>query len=112
MAQWVFESSEFSSQWEKMKGFEVNGTFQLKYASTQAAEQELIRHFGLRRVEAAQNASKGNMVAINLAGKFLGAKAVLVVLMLAFDTKMGCLLKIKIKTEDEELTSDLLNSLE
>ena len=92
MAHWAFESSDFSSQWEKMKGFEENGTFQLKYASTQAAEQELIRHFGLRRIEAAQNAGKGNMVAINLAGKFLGAKAVLVVLMLAFDTKMGCLL--------------------
>ena len=64
MAHWAFESSDFSSQWEKMKGFEENGTFQLKYASTQAAEQELIKHFGLRRIEAPQNAGKGNMVAI------------------------------------------------
>jgi hypothetical protein len=40
------------------------------------------------------------MVAVNLAGRFLGSKAVLIILMLAFDTKLGCLLKIKIKTED------------
>jgi hypothetical protein len=38
------------------------------------------------------------MVAINLAGRFLGSIQVLVILMLAFDTKMGCLLKIKVKT--------------
>jgi hypothetical protein len=36
---------------------------------------------------------------------------VLVVLMLAFDTKMGCLLKIKVKTEDEELTDELVQSI-
>lgn len=52
------------------------------------------------------------MVAVNLAGRFLGSKAILMVLMLAFDTKMGCLLKIKVKTEDEELTTDLIESIE
>jgi hypothetical protein len=39
MAPWQFEPAEFSKEWEKMKGFEEHGTFQLKYASTQAAEQ-------------------------------------------------------------------------
>jgi hypothetical protein len=38
------------------------------------------------------------MVSVNLAGRFLGVRAVLVVLMLAFDTKLGCLLKIKVKS--------------
>lgn len=51
------------------------------------------------------------MVAVNLAGRFLGSKCVLIVLMLAFDTKLGCLLKIKIKSEDEELTEDLMGSI-
>lgn len=111
MAQWVFEPSDFARTWEKMKGFEQNGTFQLKYASTQAAEQELIRHFGLKKLESTENVGKGNMVAVNLAGRFLGATHVLVVLMLAFDTKMGCLLKIKVKTEDEELTDELVQSI-
>jgi hypothetical protein len=45
------------------------------------------------------------MITINLAGKFLGAREVLMILILAFDTKMGCLLKIRVKTEDEELTN-------
>lgn len=95
-----------------MKGFEESRTFQLKYASTQAAEQELTRHFGLRKVENPEGSTKPNMVTVNLAGKFLGAKAVMMVLMLAFDTKMGCLLKIKVKTEEEELTTDLIDSIE
>jgi hypothetical protein len=45
------------------------------------------------------------MITINLAGKFLGSQEVLMILILAFDTKMGCLLKIRVKTEDEELTT-------
>lgn len=52
------------------------------------------------------------MVAINLAGRFLGSVHVLIVLMLAFDTKLGCLLKIKVKSEDEELAGELLASLD
>lgn len=40
------------------------------------------------------------MVTINLAGKYLGVHDVMAVLMLAYDTKMGCLLKIKIKTDN------------
>ena len=38
------------------------------------------------------------MVVVNLAGKYLGNRLVLAVLMLAIDTKLGCLLKIKVKT--------------
>lgn len=50
MAPWQFEPADFTKEWERMKGFEENGTFQLKYASTQAAEQELLRHFGMRKL--------------------------------------------------------------
>ena len=42
------------------------------------------------------------MVTVNLAGKFLGAQEVLMILILAFDTKMGCLLKIRVKASDED----------
>jgi hypothetical protein len=38
------------------------------------------------------------MVTISLAGKYLGIHSVLIVLILAYDTKMGCLLKIKAKS--------------
>lgn len=48
--------------------------------------------------------SKSNMVNVSLAGKYLGKHDVLVVLLLAFDTKMGCLLKIKVKSDNEELS--------
>lgn len=50
---------------------------------------------------------KSNMVTINLAGKYLGnlynnigVHDVMMILMLAYDTKMGCLLKIKVKTDN------------
>lgn len=42
--------------------------------------------------------TKNNMVSLSLAGKYLGKHDVLVVLLLAYDTKMGCLLKIKVKS--------------
>ncbi len=44
------------------------------------------------------------MVSLSLAGKYLGKHDVLVVLLLAYDTKMGCLLKIKVKSDNEELS--------
>lgn len=52
------------------------------------------------------------MVTVNLAGKFLGSQEILMILILAFDTKMGCLLKIRVKTEDEDLTNELIESIE
>lgn len=50
MAPWAFDPAHFSKNWEELKGYEENGTFQLKYASTQAAEQELTKHFGLKKI--------------------------------------------------------------
>jgi hypothetical protein len=47
--------------------------------------------------------TKTNMVNVSLAGKYLGSHDILMVLLLAFDTKMGCLLKIKVKSDNEEL---------
>ena len=91
-----------------MKGFEENGTFQLKYASTQAAEQALTKDFGLKKIENPEPSTNPNLVNVYLAGYFLGVTRVLVVLMLAFDTKMGCILKIKVKTEEEQLTNTLI----
>jgi len=49
------------------------------------------------------------MVTVNLAGKYLGnfiyydlgVYDMMIVLMLAYDTKMGCLLKIKVKTDND-----------
>ena len=111
MAPWLFEPSDFPAEWERMKGFEDNNTFQLSYKSTQHAEEELLRHFGMKKMESIDDSSRGNMVSVNLAGRFLGSKGVLVVLMLAFDTKMGCLLKIKVKSQDEDLTGELINSI-
>jgi len=51
------------------------------------------------------------MVNLSLAGKYLGKHDVLIVLMLAFDTKMGCLLKIKVKSDNEELSDELIQSI-
>jgi hypothetical protein len=51
------------------------------------------------------------MLTISLAGKYLGKHDVLIVLMIAFDTKMGCLLKIKVKSDNEDLSSELVQSI-
>lgn len=51
------------------------------------------------------------MVNISLAGKYLGKHDVLIMLLLAYDTKMGCLLKIKVKSDNEELSDELIQSI-
>ena len=51
------------------------------------------------------------MVTVYLAGKYLGNTEVMVVLMLAYDSKMGCLLKIKVKSQEEDLTDELISSI-
>jgi len=51
------------------------------------------------------------MVSLSLAGKYLGKHDVLIVLLLAYDTKMGCLLKIKAKSDNEELSDELVQSI-
>ncbi len=51
------------------------------------------------------------MVAINLAGQYLGIHKVLISLLFAYDSKKGCLLKIKVKSEIEELTEALKDSI-
>lgn len=51
------------------------------------------------------------MVSLSLAGKYLGKHDVLIVLLLAYDTKMGCLLKIKVKSDNEDLSDELVQSI-
>lgn len=58
-----------------------------------------------------QDQTKQNMVNISLAGKYLGKHDVLIMLLLAYDTKMGCLLKIKVKSDNEELSDELIQSI-
>ena len=39
MSPWIIDGDDFSKTWEGIKGKEQNATFQLKYASTEAAQQ-------------------------------------------------------------------------
>lgn len=50
MSQWAIEKAEFERLWEKMKDTRVGQTFQLSYASKQAAIQELSKKLGVTRI--------------------------------------------------------------
>jgi hypothetical protein len=97
-------------------GEEANATFQLKYSSTEAAQQELIKHLGMKVIDVPETASAStankNMVSVSLAGKYLGRHEILVVLLLAYDTKMGCILKIKAKCSNSEVSEEVVCSIE
>lgn len=111
MTPWYITPEDYSVTWEKMEGHEDAGTFQLNYASTQAAIQGLTKHFGMYTVQTSETGANKNMVSVSLAGKFLNIQQAMIVLILAFDTKMGCVLKIKVKSASEELTDELLASI-
>lgn len=70
-----------------------------------------MKHFGIRVIENSDKNAKPNTVTVWLAGKYLGIHETMLILVLAFDTKMGCLMKIKAKSTNEELTEELIASI-
>lgn len=55
----------------------------------------------MKVIDVPSDQNKNNMVNISLAGKYLGKHDALIILLLAYDTKMGCLLKIRAKSDND-----------
>lgn len=111
MSHWNIEKAEFDKIWQKTKGEKVTGTFKLNYASKQAAIQELMKKYGITKIyeEEVQNSNK---VTLQLAGKYLGNFKTLMTLVVGFDTKLGCVVKITVLSEKEDLGQELVDALE
>lgn len=92
MSHWFLDSEEFNKEWENLKESSEESTFKLNYASKQAAVEELRRKFGMRPISTEES---GNRVTLNLAGKYLGVHKTLATLTVAFDTKLGCVFRMK-----------------
>ena len=98
MSNWLIEKTEFENQWKNIKGEVAQGTYQLHYASKQAAIQELTKKFGITKIYE-EEAPNSNKVSLMLAGKYLGKYKTLMNLMVGFDTKLGCVVKVVAKSE-------------
>jgi hypothetical protein len=47
-----------------------------------------------------------------LSGNYLGKERVLVICIIGFDTKKGCLMKVRVKCADAEVGESIVNSIE
>ena len=97
--------------WTKSKGEKSQGTFQLNYASKQAAIQELMKKYGMTKIYE-EEVPNSNKVTLQLAGKYLGNFKTLMTLILGFDTKLGCVVKVMVLAEKEDLGQELVDALE
>ena len=52
-----------------------------------------------------------NKVTLQLAGKYLGNYRTLMTLVVGFDTKLGCVVKIMVLAEKEDLAQELVDAL-
>ena len=89
----MIEKAEFEAHWNNIKTEKAQGTFQLNYASKQAAIQELLKKYGITKIHE-EEVANSNKVTLQLAGKYLGNFKTLMNLMVGFDTKLGCVVKI------------------
>lgn len=108
MSYWFLDSDEFEKEWEVLKAPAVEEGFQLNFANKQAAVDELKKLFGMKVVSIEES---GVMIVMKLAGKYLGIRRTLFRLTIAFDTKTGCLLDMKAKSELEGLVQELTSPM-
>lgn len=45
-----------------------------------------------------------------LVGKYLNVASVMVICLIGFDAKLGCILKVTVKSDDEVLTNNILET--
>lgn len=104
----------FVQNWDGFQTKEIAATYQLNYPNTQAAAKEIQKHFGLAVCEGEQEdpSKKTNLNTCYLSGSYLGQERVLVICIIGFDTKKGCLMKLRVKCKDEEVGDSIANSVE
>ena len=103
----------FQESWDKFGAKEQTIGFGLPYPNTQAAIKELTKHFGMAVVDSGSEdaGKKVNAQVLQLSGCYLRRSKILLQCTVGFNTQSGCLLQLKIKSEDPELSLSVMNSI-
>ncbi|CAD8045387.1 unnamed protein product [Paramecium sonneborni] len=103
---------KFQNEWESLKQQEMSATYQLDYKNTDIAIKELVKHFGFQVCDNSDQIQIQNKFhTLLLSGKYLDNKNALVICQIGFQQNIGCVLKIKSKSEDDNLSTNIVETL-
>ena len=92
---------------------EVTETYQVEYKSLEAAISELIKHFGITVFDGSSKVDikTEKFHTLKLGGRFLGKLDVIMKCIIGFDNKQRCVVKFVCRCKDQELATNLLESI-
>jgi len=93
-----------------LAGAEQEASYQLEYKTLESAIEGLIRHFGMHVCDNSDAINMANKAhSLMLSGTYLGYTELLLHALIGFQADRGCLMKLKSKSPDEALASNVLD---
>ena len=103
---------EFKQAWDSFEVEEKAQNYKLDYNTVEAAVAQVIKHFGISVCDNSDMlVSNSNFHTLNLSGTYLGREPVMVICLIGIESKHGCVIKLRVKTSDETLAENLIESL-
>jgi len=101
---------KFDAIWKGLAGAEQEASYQLEYKTLESAIEGLIRHFGMHVCDNSDAINMANKAhSLMLSGTYLGYTELLLHALIGFQADRGCLMKLKSKSPDEALASNVLD---
>jgi hypothetical protein len=100
----------FSAQWEKIAAAPESSVYQLSFKNAEVAQKELQQHFGGYRIYHDEK-QEGKQVLL-LSGRYLADEPFLLRILIGMDSQKGCIVNIKAKSGNKDLSAELVSSLE
>lgn len=103
---------EFKERWDNFGVEEVTQNYKLDYKTVESAVAQTVKHFGLSVCENSDNLiANSNYHTLFLNGTFLGEEPVMLICLIGIEAGRGCVLKLRVKTQLETLTGNIVDSI-
>ncbi|KAL4445701.1 hypothetical protein ABPG74_006252 [Tetrahymena malaccensis] len=113
LTDWEIAKGKYETELNYLEGEVATQKFKLSYKSVDFAIQEIIKHFSISVCDGTNHIPQvqtEKFHTLKLAGKYLDKEKFLLSCMIAMDSKQGCFLQMNVKSADEELNQDLINT--
>lgn len=112
MARADLRKGEFKERWDNFGAEEATQNYKLDYKTVESAVAQTIKHFGISVCDNSENLIPNSTYhTLFLNGTFLGDEPVMVICLIGIEAGRGCVLKMRVKTHNEALTSSIIDSI-
>lgn len=88
-------------------------SYKLEYKTVEVAVTALVKHFGISVCDSSDALiSNDNFHTLYLSGNYLGENRIMIACQIGMDAKFGCVVKLRVKCEDSEISDAILETLE